>query len=108
MTSTTQRIDTLIIGAGQAGLSAAYHLLRSGRECLVIDAHDRVGDNWRRHWDSLRLYSPARNDGLPGMPFPAPRWSYPTKDDVADYLERYAETFDLPVRLRPRNGTHPP
>ena len=96
--TTTQRIDTLIIGAGQAGLSAAYHLLRSGRECLVIDAHDRVGDNWRRHWDSLQLYSPARNDGLPGMPFPAPRWSYPTKDDVADYLENYAETFDLPVR----------
>jgi putative flavoprotein involved in K+ transport len=105
MTSTTQRIDTLIIGAGQAGLSAAYHLQRSGRACLVIDAHERVGDNWRRHWDSLRLYSPARNDGLPGMPFPAPRWSYPTKDDVADYLETYAETFELPVRGGVRVGS---
>ena len=98
MTYTSERIDTLIIGAGQAGLSAAYHLRRAGRECLVVDANERVGDNWRRHWDSLRLYSPAGWDGLPGLRFPAPRWSYPTKDDVADYLETYAETFELPVR----------
>jgi putative flavoprotein involved in K+ transport len=94
----TERIDTLIIGAGQAGLAAAYHLRRADRECLIVDAHDRVGDNWRRHWDSLRLYSPARNDGLPGLPFPAPRWSFPGKDDVADYLEAYASRFTLPVR----------
>ena len=98
MTYTSERIDTLIIGAGQAGLSAAYHLRQAGRECLVVDTNDRVGDNWRRHWDSLRLYTPARLDGLPGMPFPAPRWSYPTKDEVADYLETYAATFALPVR----------
>ena len=98
MTYTSERIDTLIIGAGQAGLSAAYHLRRAGRECLVVDANERVGDNWRRHWDSLRLYTPAALDGLPGMPFPAARWSYPTKDEVAEYLETYATTFELPVR----------
>src|SRR6185312_9326064 len=98
MTYTSERIDTLIIGAGQAGLSAAYHLRQAGRECLVVDANDRVGDNWRRHWDSLRLYTPAALDGLPGLPFPASRWSYPTKDEVADYLETYAATFELPVR----------
>jgi putative flavoprotein involved in K+ transport len=98
MTYTSERIDTLIIGAGQAGLSAAYHLRQAGRECLVVDANESVGDNWRRHWDSLRLYSPAGYDGLPGMAFPAPRWSYPTKDDVADFLESYAATFELPVR----------
>lgn len=97
MTS-TERTDTLIIGAGQAGLAAAYYLRRAGRDCLVVDAHDRVGDKWRGHWDSLRLYSPARNDGLPGLPFPAPRWSFPAKDDVADYLEAYASRFELPVR----------
>jgi putative flavoprotein involved in K+ transport len=94
----TERVDTLIIGAGQAGLSVGYHLRRRGRSCMIVDANLRVGDNWRSHWDSLRLYSPARNDGLPGMDFPAPRWSFPGKDDVADYLEAYATAFDLPVR----------
>ena len=57
-----------------------------------------VGDNWRAQWDTLRLYSPAGYDGLPGLPFPGPRWSYPTKDDVADYLAAYADQFALPVR----------
>jgi putative flavoprotein involved in K+ transport len=94
----TEQTETAIIGAGQAGLATAYHLRRRGRPCLILDANQRVGDNWRTHWDSLRLYSPAGSDGLPGMPFPAPRWSYPTKDDVADYLERYAAELELPVR----------
>ncbi len=99
MTNTiTERVDTLVIGAGQAGLSLGYHLRRHGRRCLIVDANPRIGDNWRSHWDSLRLYSPARYDGLPGMPFPAPGWSYPGKDDVAEYLEAYAAKFDLPVR----------
>jgi putative flavoprotein involved in K+ transport len=100
MTNTNaERVETLIIGAGQAGLSTGYHLQRLGRDFLIIDANQRVGDNWRSHWDSLRLYSPARNDNLPGMDFPAPRWSFPTKDEVADYLEAYATKFALPVRL---------
>ena len=91
-------IETAIIGAGQAGLATAYHLQRRGRQCLVLDANQRVGDNWRAQWDTLRLYSPAGYDGLPGLPFPAPRWSYPTKDEVADYLAGYADRFALPVR----------
>ena len=91
-------IETVIIGAGQAGLATAYHLQRRGRSCLVLDANQRVGDNWRANWDSLRLYSPAGSDGLPGLPFPGPRWSYPTKDEVADYLAAYADHFELPVR----------
>ena len=95
---TAERVDTLIIGAGQAGLSLGYHLRKAGRSCLIVDASTRVGDNWRSRWDSLRLYSPARNDGLPGMDFPARRWSFPTKDDVADFLEAYATKFELPVR----------
>ena len=66
----TEHIETAIIGAGQAGLATAYHLQRRGRPCLVLDANQRVGDNWRAHWDSLRLYSPAGYDGLPGLPFP--------------------------------------
>ncbi|MEE2034544.1 flavin-containing monooxygenase [Rhodococcus chondri] len=94
----TEYIDTVVIGAGQAGLSVGYHLARKGRRFVIVDAHSRIGDNWRCHWDSLRLYSPAGYDGLPGMAFPAPKHSFPSKDEVADYLEAYAERFDLPVR----------
>ena len=82
-----EHVETVIVGAGQAGLATAYHLKRRGRECVVLDDNQRVGDNWRRQWDSLRLYSPARYDGLPGMAFPAAQWSFPSKDEVADYLE---------------------
>jgi putative flavoprotein involved in K+ transport len=99
---THEDVETLIIGAGQAGLATAYHLQRVGREVLIVDAHERVGDGWRQQWDTLRLYSPARYDGLPGMPFPAPSWSFPGKDEVADYFESYAKHFDLPVRLGQR------
>ena len=72
-----EQIDTVIVGAGQAGLATAYHLRKREQPCVVIDANHRIGDNWRRQWDSLRLYSPARYDGLPGMPFPADGWSFP-------------------------------
>jgi putative flavoprotein involved in K+ transport len=95
---TTEHIETAIIGGGQAGLATAYHLRQRGRPCLILDANKHVGDNWRAQWDSLRLYSPARYDGLPGMPFPGPRWSCPTKDEVAYYLAAYARRFALPVR----------
>jgi putative flavoprotein involved in K+ transport len=98
----TEHIETVIIGAGQAGLCTAYHLTQEGRDCVVLDGNARVGDNWRRHWDTLRLYSPAKYDGLPGMPFPAEPWSFPQKDEVAAFLERYALTFDLPVRMSTR------
>jgi putative flavoprotein involved in K+ transport len=96
---TIEHIETAIIGAGQAGLATAYHLQRRGRQCLILDGNRRIGDNWRTHWDSLRLFTPAGYDGLPGLPFPASKWSYPTKDEVADYLEAYAERFALPVRM---------
>ena len=94
----TEHIETVIIGAGQAGLATGYHLQRRNRPFLILDANLRVGDNWRAQWDSLRLYTPAGYDGLPGLPFPGPRWSFPTKDDVAAYLADYAERFALPVR----------
>jgi putative flavoprotein involved in K+ transport len=90
-------LETVIIGAGQAGLSTGYHLARQGRRFVILDAHKRVGDNWRAHWKSMRLYSPARYDSLPGLPFPASAWAYPTKDEVADYLEDYANRYELTV-----------
>ncbi|MCC2594359.1 NAD(P)/FAD-dependent oxidoreductase [Tessaracoccus sp. OS52] len=95
-------VETVIVGGGQAGLATAHHLLRQGRECLVLEANQRVGDGWRQQWDSLRLYSPAKFDGLPGMPFPASAWHFPTKDETADFLEAYATQLGLPVRLGTR------
>ena len=68
------------------------------REFIIIEGNDRVGDGWRRQWDTLRLYTPAKYDGLPGMPFPGSPWLYPLKDEVADYLEAYANRFGLPIR----------
>jgi putative flavoprotein involved in K+ transport len=93
-----ERFETVIVGGGQAGLAVGYHLARWGRRFVILDASQRTGDAWRQRWDSLQLFTPARYDGLPGMPFPAPAFSYPTKDQVADYLEAYATRFDLPVR----------
>lgn len=99
MTGTSQHehVDTVIIGGSQSGLAVGYHLTQLGGTFVILDAHDRVGDAWRKRWDSLRLFTTARYDGLPGMPFPGPRGSYPTKDETADYLEAYAERFHLPV-----------
>ncbi len=93
-----ERIQTIVIGGGQAGLSVGYHLAQRGLPFVILDAHARIGDAWRQRWDSLRLFSPARFNGLVGMPFPAPAHSFPTKDEMADYLEAYAARFELPVR----------
>jgi putative flavoprotein involved in K+ transport len=93
-----ETVQTVVIGAGQAGLSVGYYLSRRGLPFVILDANERVGDTWRRRWDSLRLFTPARYDGLAGMPFPAPPHSFPTKNEMADYLEAYAAHFNLPVR----------
>ena len=96
--ATRQQYGTVVIGGGQAGLAVGYHLRREGRSFVILDAGERLGDSWRARWDSLRLYSPASRDALPGMRFPARSTSYPTKDEMADYLEAYAARFELPVR----------
>lgn len=93
----TEQLDTIIIGAGQAGLATGYHLARAGRKFLILEALERPGDIWRNRFDSLKLYSPARYDGLPGWGMPLPGTAYPTKDQLADYLEAYAERFELPI-----------
>ena len=89
--------DTIVIGGGQAGLSVGYHLQRAGLPFLILDNNDRTGDQWRKRWDSLRLFTPAAFSSLDGMPFPAARDHFPTKDEFADYLERYAATLSLPI-----------
>ncbi|MEX5719522.1 flavin-containing monooxygenase [Geodermatophilus maliterrae] len=92
-------LDVIVIGAGQAGLALGHHLARRDADFLLLDAGPEVGHSWRSRWDSLRLFSPAQYDSLPGMPFPAPADTHPGKDDVADYLADYARHFALPVRL---------
>ena len=99
MRDLNHRYETIIIGAGQAGLATGYHLQEREQDFLILDAARRIGDSWRNRWDSLRLFSPARYNGLPGMPFPAPGHTFPTKDEIADYLEDYAARFKLPVQL---------
>jgi putative flavoprotein involved in K+ transport len=94
-----ETFDTIVIGGGQAGLSVGYYLKQRGGSFVILDANERIGGSWRtRTWNSLRLFTPARYDGLPGWPFPAPGWSYPTARETADYLEAYAARFELPVR----------
>lgn len=97
-TYNSNRVHTIVIGGGQAGLSVGYHLAKRGISFLILDANQRIGDAWRNRWDSLRLFTPARYAGLPGMPFPARGDSFPTKQEMADYLESYAKHFNLPVR----------
>jgi putative flavoprotein involved in K+ transport len=95
---TPHRFRAIVIGGGQAGLSVGYHFARRGLDFVILDSNQRIGDSWRQRWDSLRLFTPARFDGLAGMPFPAPPHTFPAKDEMADYLEAYAARFDLPVR----------
>src|SRR5688572_27197366 len=102
MAGQAQEFETVIVGGGQAGLATGYHLTRQGCSFIILDASERIGDPWRERWDSLRLYSPAKYDGLPGMRFPARGASFPTTVEMADYLEAYATRFELPVRSSTR------
>jgi putative flavoprotein involved in K+ transport len=93
-----EQVDTLVVGGGQAGLAIGYHLSRAGIPFQIIDANQRTGDSWRMRWDSLRLFTPNRFNSLPGLSIPGDDWGFPTKDEIADYLESYARHFELPIR----------
>ena len=92
-----ESLNTVIIGGGQAGLAVGYFLARQGENFIILDKNSRSGDAWRYRWESLRLFTPSQFDSLPGMPFPKSKNYFPSKDDVADYLEEYASNFNLPV-----------
>ncbi len=92
----TERFETIVIGGGQAGLAVGHHLARRGRSFVILEAGDRIGESWRNRWTGLRVFTPARYDGLPGMPFPASPHALPTKDEVADYLAAYARAHGPP------------
>lgn len=101
-TVSTPALDVLVVGGGQAGLAMGHELKAMGLRFEILDAGASVGESWRDRWDSLLLFTPAQYDSLPGMPFPAPRDTYPGKEEVADYLRAYAEAFQLPIRSRAR------
>jgi len=94
----TERTEVIVIGGGQAGLAAGYFLTKARIPFLILDAEGRVGQSWRRRWESLALFTPARYSALPGLPFPGHPEHYAGKDEVAEYLENYARTFDMPIR----------
>ena len=98
MEKARERYPVAVVGGGQAGLAVSYYLKRAGVRHVVLDASRRIGDSWRLRWEGLRLFTPARIDGLPGLRFPARAAELPGKDEMADYLEGYAERFQLPVR----------
>jgi putative flavoprotein involved in K+ transport len=94
----SESFDTIVIGAGQAGLSAGYHLARRGKPFVILDAEERVGGSWLNRWDSLKLFTPSIRNNLPGLPLGG-GYRFPTTGEMLDYFERYVATYDLPVRL---------
>jgi putative flavoprotein involved in K+ transport len=94
--------DVVVIGGSQAGLAIGHHLAKRGLRFVILDAGPEIGHVWRSRWDSLTLFTPAQYSGLPGMAFPSPKETYPSKDEVVTYLQSYVSAFDLPVRLNAR------
>jgi putative flavoprotein involved in K+ transport len=94
-----EKFKTVVIGAGQAGLAAAYYLRKINDDFIVLEEGNQIGNSWRQRWDSLRLFTPSQHDGLPGFPFPAIRDTLPTKDEMANYLSDYANKYSLPVQF---------
>src|SRR5437763_12300413 len=94
-----ERVDVVVIGAGQAGLAIGYFLARAGRRFLIVDGADSIAAAWRGRWDSLTLFTPRRYDGLPGLAFADDPDGYPRRDEVIAYLEQYAAAFELPIQL---------
>ena len=100
--SATTRRDVVVVGGGQAGLAIGYFLAKQGRDFTILEAAGEPAASWRERWDSLKLFTPARYDGLPGLAFPGDPDRYPSRDEVAEYLADYATRFDLPVELGSR------
>jgi putative flavoprotein involved in K+ transport len=97
-----EEFEVVVVGGGQAGLTVGYYLREERIPFVILDAHERPGDAWRRRWDTLELFTPARYSSLPEMRFPGDPERFPGKDEVAEYMEQYAAEFQLPMRLGQR------
>jgi putative flavoprotein involved in K+ transport len=97
--SEVERFSVVVIGGGQTGLARGCELAQRGIDFVILDKGSRLGESWRPRWDPLRVHTPARYDGLPGLPFESETGTYPTKDQMTEYLEKYAQRFGLPVRF---------
>jgi putative flavoprotein involved in K+ transport len=91
--------EVIVIGAGQAGLTIGHYLAQQGRRFVILERSDLVASAWRERWESLTLFTPRRYSALSGLPFPGDPDGYPTRDEVIEYLENYAETFELPIEF---------
>jgi putative flavoprotein involved in K+ transport len=96
--SSIEGFNTIVIGGGQAGLAAGYYLRQRQANFIILDENDRTGETWRKRWDSLRLFTPIQANHLPGYKFARPDFYFPTKDEVAEYMEEYARQFNLPIQ----------
>src|SRR6185503_4649932 len=97
-----ERVDVIVVGGGQTGLVTGHQLAEAGISYVILDAGSRVGQSWRERWDSLELFTVAQYCSLPGLPFPGKPGHFPGKDEMADYLQRYARTFNLRIQLETR------
>jgi putative flavoprotein involved in K+ transport len=97
--NTAEHYEVVVIGAGQAGLAMGYFLSRQKRRFMIVERAESLGSAWRERWDSLTLFTSRRYDSLPGLDFPGDPAGYPNKDEVIDYLEEYARSFELPVSV---------
>src|SRR4051794_20080536 len=98
----TERREVVVVGGGQAGLAIGYFLQQQGRDFTILEAAETTGAAWSERWDSLRLFTPGRRNGLPGRPFPGDPDRYPGRDEVVTYLTDYAREFELPLELDSR------
>ncbi|MGW2220163.1 flavin-containing monooxygenase, partial [Nonomuraea sp. NPDC001684] len=94
--------EVIVVGGGQSGLVAGYYLKQAGIPFVILDEEPRLGEAWRQRWDSLELFTIAEYCALPGLRFPGRKNRFPTKEEMADYVEAYGKEFDLPVRLGTR------
>ena len=95
----TERIETIIVGGGQAGLSISYYLSKLGRDHLILEREDRVAEIWRNRWDSFTLITPNWMTRLPGAEYQGDDPNgFMVRDDLVTYFEEYLERFELPIR----------